>query len=103
MVAMQAFGFLVTLEAIPGRQGDVVEFLEKAGHLVETERGTRTWYAFRSGSTTFGIFDTFDTADDRDVHLHGEVRLALQEAGDDLFRSPPVITPVDVLASKRPA
>ena len=40
MNAMQAFGFLVTLEAIPGRQDDVIEFLEKARHLVEAERGT---------------------------------------------------------------
>ena len=61
MNARQAFGFLVTIEAIPGRQDDVIEFLEKARHLVDAERGTRTWYAFRSGPTTFGIFDTFDT------------------------------------------
>jgi quinol monooxygenase YgiN len=100
MGARQAFGFLVTLEAIPGRQHDVIEFLKKARQLVEAERGTRTWYAFRSGSTTFGIFDTFDTADDREVHLHGEVRLALEEFGGELFSAPPVITPIDVLASK---
>jgi quinol monooxygenase YgiN len=100
MDAEQAFGFLVTLEAIPGRQHDVIEFLQKARQLVEAERGTRTWYAFRSGSTTFGIFDTFHTADDREVHLRGEVRLALEEFGDELFSAPPVITPVDVLASK---
>ena len=100
MNAGHAFGFLVTLEAIPGRQHDVIEFLRKARQLVEAERGTRTWYAFRSGSTTFGIFDTFDTADDREVHLQGEVRHALEEFSDDLFSAPPVITPVDVLASK---
>jgi hypothetical protein len=100
MDAGQSFGFLVTLEAIPGRQHDVIEFLQKARHLVEAERGTRTWYAFRSGPTTFGIFDTFDTADDREVHLRGEVGLALEEFGDELFSTSPVITPVDVLASK---
>jgi hypothetical protein len=100
MFAERSFGFLVTLEAIPGRQHDVVEFIEKARHLVEAERGTRTWYAFRSGPTTFGIFDTFDTADDREIHLRGEVGLALGEIGDELFSTPPVITPVDVLASK---
>lgn len=100
MNARQAFGFLVTIEAIPGRQDDVIEFLEKARHLVDAERGTRTWYAFRSGPTTFGIFDTFDNADDREAHLHGEVRRALEELGDDSIGAPPVITPVDVLASK---
>lgn len=93
-------GFLVTLHASAGREDDVAAFLLAARELVEAEPGTRTWSAFQSGHSTFGIFDTFDSESDRDAHLHGEVRRAL-ESHADLFRTPPVITAVDVLASKR--
>ena len=97
---MPSVGFLVTLTAQPGQEDAVVAFLEEARTLVEAEPGTRTWFAFRSGASTFGIFDVFDTERDREVHLHGEVRKAFEARGDQLFSSPPLITPVDVLAEK---
>jgi quinol monooxygenase YgiN len=93
-------GFLVTLQARAGREEDVAAFLVAARELVEAEPGTRTWAAFRSGESTFGIFDTFDSEPERDAHLHGEVRQAL-ESRADLFGTPPIITAVDILASKR--
>lgn len=95
----QTLGFLVTLHAKPGREDEVVAFLETAERLVHAEPGTKQWFGFRIDETTFGIFDTFDTETDRDIHLHGEVRKAL-EAHPELFDRPPVIAPVDVVGIK---
>jgi quinol monooxygenase YgiN len=97
---MPSLGFLVTLVAHPGREDDVVAFLNEARALVEAEPGTRRWFAFRSDASTFGIFDVFDSEHDREMHLHGEVRKALDARGGELFASPPVITAVDVLEEK---
>ncbi len=93
-------GLLVTLEAKPGKEDQVAEFLNGGLALVEQEPGTVTWYAIRQGPTTFGIFDTFGTDDGRQAHLSGEVAKALGQVADDLFASPPDIRPVDVLAAK---
>jgi quinol monooxygenase YgiN len=95
----RTLGFLVTLHAKPGREDEVVAFLETAERLVHAEPGTKQWFGFRVDATTFGIFDTFDTESDRDSHLHGEVRKAL-EANAELFDRPPVIAPVDVVGIK---
>lgn len=92
----------MTLEAQPGREDDVAAFLLEAKTLVDREPGTRSWSGFRSGPTSFGIFDVFDNEHDRDAHLHGEVRKALENRGAELFSRAPVITAVDVLAEKQP-
>ncbi|HVV24368.1 MAG TPA: antibiotic biosynthesis monooxygenase [Pseudonocardiaceae bacterium] len=93
-------GLLVTLEAKPGRQDEVAQFLEAGRALVEQEPETVSWYAFRLNETTFGIFDTFPDDDGRDAHLSGQVAKALGQVSDDLLASPPDIQPVDVLAAK---
>jgi quinol monooxygenase YgiN len=97
---MPPVGFVVELQAQPGKQEAVAAFLTDAKKLVDEEPGTLLWFAFRSGPTSFGIFDVFDDEANRDVHLHGEVRKALEARGPELFGAEPVITPVDVLAAK---
>jgi quinol monooxygenase YgiN len=99
---MPAFGILVTMEARPGKEVAVEDFLVAAKALVDAEPGTLTWFAFRSGPTSFRIFDAFETQADREVHLQGKVREALEARADELFSEPPTITPVDVLAAKLP-
>ncbi|WP_028934062.1 putative quinol monooxygenase [Pseudonocardia spinosispora] len=99
---MPSLGFLVELEAQQGKEDLVAEFLSEAKLLVDAEPGTVAWFAFRTGPTSFRIFDVFDTEDDRQTHLHGEVRKALEKRGGELFGAPPVITPVDVVAVKLP-
>jgi len=94
-----ALGFLVTLHARSGREEEVVAFLEAAERLVHAEPGTKQWFGFRIDASTFGIFDAFDTEPDRETHLHGEVRKAL-EAHAELFDRPPVIAPVDLVGVK---
>ena len=49
----------VRLEAKPGKEADVENFLRGGLPIVESEPQTITWYALRVGPSTFGIFDTF--------------------------------------------
>jgi quinol monooxygenase YgiN len=95
-------GLWVPLEAKPGREEEVAEFLRSAQGLVEQEPGTTAWFAVRLGTSSFGIFDVFEDDDGRQAHLNGEVAAALMEKASDLFSSPPDITQTDVLASKLP-
>ena len=91
-------GLLVRLQAKPGREKELENFLRSAFSLVEQEPGTTTWFAFRLGPSTFGIFDTFADEAGRDAHLSGRVAAGLQ-ANADLFAQPPAIEKVDILAS----
>ena len=97
---MPEYGFLVELKARADKQNEVERFLADAQALVNDEPGTLAWFAFRIGPSSYRIFDVFETEDARQAHLHGKVREALQARGEELFATPPVITPVDVLASK---
>jgi quinol monooxygenase YgiN len=97
---MTTKALLVKLEAKPGREDEVEDFLRSALPLVEAESGTYPWFAVRFDATTFGIVDAFPDESARDAHLQGAVGKALGERGDELFASPPEISRVDVLAEK---
>src|SRR3984885_15713939 len=56
---MDLFAISATLEARPGKEGEVEEFLRSAQALVMEEAGTTAWFAFRIAPATYGIFDTF--------------------------------------------
>jgi quinol monooxygenase YgiN len=99
---MPAFGFLVEMEAQPGREDAVATFLAEAKVLVDDEPGTLAWFAFRVGPTTFKIFDAFETEDDRQTHLHGKVRERFYAQWEQLFTVPPVVNAVDILETKLP-
>ncbi len=94
------FGLLATLEAKPGRGGDLAAFLEQGRALAAAETGTVTWYAFRISETTYGIFDTFDDEDGRAAHLNGEIPAALGQVAPDLLATDPDIRTVDIVAVK---
>ena len=49
----------VALEAKPGKEKDLENFLAGALPLVQAEPATITWYAIHMGPGKFGIFDTF--------------------------------------------
>ena len=70
---MDRFGILALLEAKPGKEREVADFLKSARSLVLQEVGTSTWFAFQTGPASFGIFDTFADEDGRKAHLAGEV------------------------------
>jgi quinol monooxygenase YgiN len=96
-------GLLVRLEAKPGKDDDVEQFLRSALPLVQAEAGTKAWFAVRFGRGEYGIFDVFPDDAARDAHLNGPVAQALKQRGNELFAKPPEIHKLDVLADKLPA
>jgi quinol monooxygenase YgiN len=97
---MAKLGFLATMIAKPGKADELGAFLAGALPLAQAEPGTRTWYAIRIDEVTYGIFDTFDSEDDRQTHINGPIAAALMGKADELLAEPPSIKPVDVLAAK---
>ncbi len=93
-------GILALLEAKPGKGEELAAFLKQGRELALAETGTVTWYAFKLGDTTYGIFDTFDGEDDRQAHLGGEIPAALGEVASDLLAADPDIRMTDILAVK---
>ena len=94
------FGLLALVEAKPGKEQEVWDFLSGGREIVLTEPGTRTWYAFRVSENTFGIFDTFDTEEDRQAHLNGAIPAALGQYGPSLLAKDPDIRPIELIAVK---
>lgn len=92
----------VRLEAKPGKEQEVADFLLSGLPLVEEEPATIAWFGIRLGPSTFGIFDAFPDEAGRQAHLSGKVAAALMAKAEELFDSPPSIEKVDVLAAKLP-
>jgi quinol monooxygenase YgiN len=99
---MVSVGLFVRLQAKPGKEPDVVKFLEGGRSLVEEEPATTAWFAFQMGPSSFGIFDVFPDEHGRAAHLSGRVAAALEERASELFAQPPSIEKVDVIAHKLP-
>ena len=97
---MVTVGLLVHLVAKPGKEAEVISFLEGGLALVEEEPATIAWFAIRLGPSEFGIFDAFPHDAGRQAHLAGQVAAALMAQAPELLAQPPVIEPVDVLAAK---
>ncbi|HEU4534016.1 MAG TPA: antibiotic biosynthesis monooxygenase [Polyangiaceae bacterium] len=90
------------LEAKPGQEQALADFLRSALPLVEAEPDTTTWYAIKLGPSTFAIYDTFAHEAGRQAHLDGKVAAALGEKASELLASSPSIERVEVLAAKVP-
>lgn len=97
---MVKLAIVANIEAKTGKEAEVEALLVDALPLAQAEAGTRTWYAFKSGPSTFGIFDTFDDEAGRRAHLEGEIAKALLGRANELLARPPQISSVDVLAAK---
>jgi quinol monooxygenase YgiN len=93
-------GLFVRLEAKPGKETEVANFLRGGLALVLEEPATITWFGIKLGPHTFGIFDAFPDEAGRQAHLTGRVAAALMAKASELFSQPPSIEKVDVLASK---
>jgi quinol monooxygenase YgiN len=99
---MTKVGLLVRLEAKPGKESEVENFLRQGLPFVQQEPATTVWFGIRLGPSTFGIFDAFPDESGRQAHLSGRVAAALKEKASELFSQPPVIEKVDIIASKLP-
>ena len=99
---MVSVGLMVRLEAKPGKESAVAEFLKGGLTLAENEPDTTVWFALQLGPSTFGIFDAFPGEPGRKAHLAGPIAAALMAKASELLASAPKIEPVDVLAAKIP-
>ncbi len=99
---MVTVALLVRLEAKPGKEAEVEEFLRSAVPLVDAEPATTAWFAIRMGPSTFGIFDAFPDDAGRQAHLSGRVAEALMAKAAELLSEQPRIEKIDVLAAKLP-
>ncbi|WP_179415688.1 putative quinol monooxygenase [Mucilaginibacter sp. E4BP6] len=97
---MEKFALIARLEAKPGKEQEVADFIKSALPLAEQETETISWYALQIGSSTFGIFDTFENEDGRNAHLGGQIAAALMAKAPELLAVPPVIEKVNLLAVK---
>ncbi len=97
---MVKVALFVRLEAKPGKEQEVADFLRGGLAIVQEEPATIHWYALQLGPSTFGIFDTFPDEAGRQAHLNGKVAAALMAKAGDLFSQPPSIEKVDLLAVK---
>ena len=98
---MEKLALYAALEAKPGKEEEVDQFLRSALPLVNAEAGTVSWFAFRNpGTATFGIFDTFQDESGRQAHLTGKVAEALFAKAPELFAKTPEVHKLEILAVK---
>jgi quinol monooxygenase YgiN len=75
---MTKYALYVPLQAKPGKEKEVAEFLRSAVPLVNAEPGT-TWFAIQEGPSSCAIFGTCNDEAGRDAHLSRKVAAALTE------------------------
>ena len=97
---MEKLALLARLEAKPGKEQEVSDFIKSALALAQNEPATVRWYALQLGPSTFGVFDTFGGEEGRQAHLGGPIAQALMAKADELLAAPPRIEPVTLLAVK---
>ena len=97
---MLKYALWVRLEAKPGKESAVAEFLNTGLQLAMNEARTPVWFALKLGPSTFGVFDAFADDGGRQAHLDGPIAQALKAQASQLLAKPPVIEPVDVLGAK---
>ncbi len=77
----------IRLQAKPGKESDLANFLIGGGAIVEeTEPATLLWFALQLNDTTFGIFDCFPDESGRRAHFAGNVAKALNEKASELVQ-----------------
>jgi len=91
------------LEAKPGKEQAVADFLNQGLTLANQEATTPIWFALKLSPTTFGVFDAFENEAGRQAHLQGPIAQALMAKADELFSKPPSIEPIEVLGLKNVA
>jgi quinol monooxygenase YgiN len=88
------------LEAKPGKEQEVADFLKAGLEMANQETTTPIWFALRLSPTTFGIFDAFADEAGRQAHLQGPIAQALMAKAAELLAAPPSIEQIDVLGLK---
>ncbi|MCW3467042.1 putative quinol monooxygenase [Chitinophaga nivalis] len=95
-------GLLLRLEAKPGKEAELDNFLKEGLAFVLEEPATISWYALQFGPSTFGIFDSFPDDQGRQAHITGALAQVLIAKIPDLLAVPPSVEKVDILVAKQP-
>ena len=93
-------GLFVRLEAKPGKETAVADFLKTGLKLALEEPTTEVWFALKLGPSTFGVFDAFADEKGRQKHLSGKIAEALMANASELLSASPSIERLDVLGAK---
>ena len=99
---MVKLALFVRLEAKPGKEAVLGEFLAGALPLANAEAGTTAWFALKFGPSTFGVFDAFSDEAGRQAHLDVPIAAALMANASALLREAPKLEMIDLLAAKLP-
>jgi quinol monooxygenase YgiN len=102
-IQMIKYSLFVRLEAKPGKEQEVADFLNMGLTLANQEATTPIWFALKLSPSTFGVFDAFESEAGRQAHLQGPIAQALMAKADQLFARPPIIEPIEVLGLKNRA
>ena len=92
----------VRLEAKPGKEKELAQFLHAGLGLAQQEATTPVWFALQLSPSTFGVFDAFTDEAGRQAHLNGPIAQALGVNAPKLLAQPPSIERIDVLGTKLP-
>jgi hypothetical protein len=97
---MVSIGFIVRLEANPGKAPELEGRLKASLAAIEQEPGTTAWFALRLGPSSYAVVDVFPDEAARQAHLvAGRTRL---HGIADLLAEPPSVAPTEVIAAKLP-
>ncbi len=97
---MIQYALFARLEAKPGKEQAVADFLAAGLAMANEETTTPIWFALRLSPTAFGIFDAFASEADRQAHLNGPIAKALMANAAELLATPPQIQAIEVLGLK---
>jgi quinol monooxygenase YgiN len=97
---MMKHALLVRLEAKPGKEKELAQFLQAGLGMAQQEGTTPVWFALQLSPSTFGIFDAFFDEAGRQAHLNGPIAQALGANASKLLAQAPSIEHIDVLGAK---
>ena len=100
---MVKLALFARLEAKPGKEAAVAQFLETGLALANQEATTPIWFALQLSPSTFGVFDAFHDEAGRQAHLTGPIAQALMGPAAELLAAPPSIERIDILGLKNAA
>ena len=93
-------GLFVRLEAKPGKEQAVADFLAAGVEMTNQEAGTPIWFALKLSPTTFGVFDAFTSEGNRQAHLAGNMAKSLMSRVEEMLAKPPSVEFLDILGMK---
>src|SRR5258707_6220845 len=89
-------GLFVRLEAKPGKEQAVADFLAAGVEMTNQEAGTPIWFALKLSPTTFGVFDAFTSEEDRQAHLAGNIAKSLMSRVEEMLAKTPSVEVLDI-------